>query len=135
MDPRFLSFSLLGIALCAFLSVMVWSRERRREREAYYRSEALRRAVDTAGARLEVLLDVLREEERIAMRQRREAHKVGGLVMIAVGVGMAVFLRAVDQRDPDPAYIVGIIPVLVGVALLLHAYVLSPEVTRTRSDA
>ena len=69
------------------------------------------------------------------MRQRREAHKVGGLVMIAVGVGMAVFLRAVDQRDPDPAYIVGIIPVLVGVALLLHAYVLSPEVTRTRSDA
>ena len=127
MDPRFLSLALLLVSLFAFLSVMVWSRERRREREAYYRSETLRRTAEAPGTTGGAMLEVLREEERIATRQRRESQKVSGLVTIAAGVGLAVFLKIVDRNDPDPAYVVGVIPVLVGTAFLLYAYVLGPR--------
>jgi hypothetical protein len=127
MDGRFLSLSLFVVALFSFLSVMVWSRERRREREAYYRSEALRKVAETQGAGSSAVLEVVREEERIAVRRRRETQKVSGLVTIATGIGMMIFLKVVDRNDPDPAYIVGVIPLLVGVVLLLYAYVLGPK--------
>jgi Domain of unknown function (DUF6249) len=127
MDPRFLSFSLVVVALFSFLSVMVWSRERRREREAYYRSDALKKIAEAHGTGSSVVLEVLREEEKIARRGRRETQKVSGLVTIAAGLGMTIFLSVVDRRDPDPAYVVGVIPVLVGVALLVYAYVLAPK--------
>jgi hypothetical protein len=127
MDPRFLSFSLLVVALFSFLSVMVWSRERRREREAYYRSEAIRKVAETRPGDGGAVLDVLREEERIAARGRREGQKVSGLVTIATGLGMTVFLKVVDRNDPDPAYLAGLIPILIGAALLLYAYVLGPK--------
>ena len=127
MDPRFLSFSLLLVGLFAFLSVMVWSRERRREREAYYRSETLRKTAEAQGTTGGAMLEVLREEERIANRQRRESQKVSGLVTIAAGVGLTVFLKIVDGNDRDPAYVVGVIPVLIGTAFLLYAYVLGPR--------
>jgi Domain of unknown function (DUF6249) len=127
MDPRFLSFSLVVVALFSFLSVMVWSRERRLEREAYYRSDALKKIAEAHGTGSSVVLEVLREEEKIAWRGRRETQKVSGLVTIAAGLGMTIFLSVVDRRDPDPAYVVGVIPVLVGVALLVYAYVLAPK--------
>jgi hypothetical protein len=127
MDPRFLSFSLVVVALFSFLSVMMWSRERRREREAYYRSEALRKVAEMHQADGGAVLNVLREEERIAARGRREGQKVSGLVTIATGLGMMVFLKVVDRNDPDPAYLAGLIPMLIGAALLLYAYVLAPK--------
>jgi hypothetical protein len=37
---------------------------------------------------------------------------------------MMVFLKVVDRNDPDPAYLAGLIPMLIGAALLLYAYVL-----------
>ncbi len=126
MDPRFVSFSLLVEASFCFLSVMIWSRERRREREAYYRHETLRKISDSQGTSSGVLLEILREEERIAGRQRRESQKISGLVTIAAGVGLAVFLGIVDRNDRDPAYLVGVIPMLVGAAFLFYAYVLAP---------
>jgi len=126
MDPRFVSFSLLVVASFCFLSVMSWSRERRREREAYYRHETLRKISDSQGTSSGVLLEILREEERIAGRQRRESQKISGLVTIAAGVGLAVFLGIVDRNDRDPAYLVGVIPMLVGAAFLFYAYVLAP---------
>ena len=73
-----------------------------------------------------MLLEILREEERIAGRQRRESQKISGLVTIAAGVGLAVFLGIVDRNDRDPAYLVGVIPMLVGAAFLFYAYVLAP---------
>jgi hypothetical protein len=106
---------------CAFRS-----RERRREREAYYRHETLRKIADSPGTSSGAMLEILREEERIAARQRRESQKISGLVTIAAGVGLAVFLGIVDRNDRDPAYLVGLIPMLVGAAFLFYAYVLAP---------
>jgi len=41
----------------------VWSRERRREREAYYRSETLRKIAETQGAGGNSAIEFLREDE------------------------------------------------------------------------
>jgi hypothetical protein len=45
----------------------------------------------------------------------------------AVGIGLMVFIRAVDRSDPNPAYLVGPIPLFVGAALLAPPYFLAPK--------
>lgn len=125
--PVFLFLSVASIALFSFVAVAVWSSERRREREAYYRSEALRKIAETQGSGGNSAIEFLREEEKIATRRRREGQKLGGLITLAVGVGMMIFIRAVDREDPAPAYLVGLIPLLIGVALLGYAYLVAPK--------
>jgi hypothetical protein len=125
--PTFLFLSVASIALFSFVAVAVWSRERRREREAYYRSETLRKIADTQGAGGSSAIEFLREEEKNATRRRREGQKLGGLITVAVGISMMVFIKAVDRGDPEPAYLVGLIPLFVGVALLAYTYLLAPK--------
>ena len=57
-------------------------------------------------------------------QRRREGLKLGGVVTIAVGLGLIIYLRAVEGgRDS----LVGVIPCFVGLVLLLYAYVMSPK--------
>jgi ferric-dicitrate binding protein FerR (iron transport regulator) len=116
-----------SIALFSFVAVAVWSQERRREREAYYGSETLRSIVETQGAGGGSAIEFLREEEKNSVRRRQEGQKLGGVITVAVGIGMMVFIKAVDHGDPDPAYLVGLIPLFIGIALLAYAYFLAPK--------
>ena len=125
--PLFLFLSVASVALFSFVAVAVWWSERRREREAYYRSETLKKIVDTQGAGSSSAIEFLREEEKNATRHRQEGLKLGGMITVAVGIGMMVFIKAVDRRDPDPAYLVGIIPLLIGVTLLAYTYLFAPK--------
>jgi Domain of unknown function (DUF6249) len=125
--PIFLFLSVASVDLFSFVAVAVWSSERRREREAYYRSETLRKIAETQGAGGSSAIEFLREEERNAVRRRQEGLKLGGLITVAVGVGMMVFIAAVDCRGTEPAYLVGLIPLLIGVALLSYTYLLAPK--------
>jgi hypothetical protein len=125
--PIFLFLSVASVALFSFVAVAVWSSERRREREAYYRSEILKKIADTQGAGSSSAIEFLRDEEKNTTRRRREGLKLGGLITVAVGIGMMLFIKAVDRSDPDPAYLVGLIPLLIGVALLAYTYLLAPK--------
>lgn len=125
--PIFLFLSVGSVALFSFVAVAVWSGERRREREAYYRSETIKKVADAQGAGGSSAIEFLREEEKIAARRRREGQKLGGLITVAVGIGLMVFINAVDRSDPSPAYLVGLIPLLIGGALLAYTYVLAPK--------
>lgn len=127
MLPIFLFLSVASVALFSFVAVAVWSSERRREREAYYRSETIRKIAETQGAGGSSAIEFLREEEKNAARRRQEGQKLGGLITVAVGIGMMVFIAAVDRNDPEPAYLVGLIPLLIGVALLSYSYLLAPK--------
>jgi hypothetical protein len=123
--PVFLFLSVASIALFSFIAVAVWSQERRREREAYYRSETLKKLADTQGAGSSSAIDFLREEEKNAVRRRREGQKLGGLTTVAVGIALMVFIRSVDRGNP--AYLVGLIPLFIGAALLVYVYFLGPN--------
>ena len=114
----FLSVGALG--MWTFIAVATWSENRRREREAYYRSETLKKFSEMPG---EAGLAMLREYERNTVRLRRERIKLGGLASLAAGIGLMAFLHSIAYE----VYLVGSIPLLVGVAFLVYSYLLAPK--------
>ena len=56
-----LAWGIAAIALCTFLSVAAWTSARRKEREAYYKSEAIKKIAEMQGATPEPVLQILRE--------------------------------------------------------------------------
>jgi hypothetical protein len=95
-----------------------------REREAYYRSETLKRIAATPGGAAAVV-EYLRLDDNRAARKRGEFSKLAGMITAAAGVGLMVFLRLLD--DGRPVYMVGLIPVLVGTAVLIYAFGIMPR--------
>ena len=114
----------------SFIATMTWLRTRRKEREAYYRNETTKKVAEMQGSGVNAL-EFLREEERISLRRRTDGQKLGGLISMAVGVGTMVFLKAIMASDVDPAahqaYLVGLIPFLVGAVLLIYSSFLAAK--------
>ena len=125
--PMFLFLGVASVALFSFVAVVVWSQERRREREAYYRSETLKKIAETQGTGGSSAIEYLRESEKSATRRQREGLKLGGLVTIAIGISLMIFIAAVTRHDPEPAYLVGLIPLAIGLALLGYVYFFAPK--------
>lgn len=113
------------IAFFSFLAVAIWAKNRRREREAYYKNETIKKIVEAQEPAANAALEVLREQEKVHAARRREGLKLGGLVTIAVGLGFIPLLRAVHPGQP--IYLVGIIPLFIGIVLLAYVYLLAPR--------
>jgi len=113
------------VSVFAFTSIATWSDARRREREAFYKSETLKKIAESSGAGGAAALDLIREQERIAQRRRRDDQRLGGLVTTGAGVGLLIFLRAIVPAQS--VYLVGLIPLFVGVALLAHTFLFGPK--------
>lgn len=121
----FAFLSIASIALFSFLTVSSWTDGRRKEREAYYKAETMKRLTEAQGSGAATVLEIIREEERIAVRRRRDGTRLGGLVTLATGLGLGIFLRA--MVDEAPVYLIGVIPLLVGAALLLWSYLFTSQ--------
>jgi hypothetical protein len=169
-----LGWGVAAIALFSYLGVRAWVNAQRREREAYYKSEAIKkiaemqgaapepvlallrealkpapespspmgafmtpaqarefykgemmkRIADMKGADAEAVVSVMREQERISSRRVREGLKLGGLITMGVGGGLFVFLQAIEPNMP--VYLAGLIPLLVGGAMLAYAFIFAP---------
>jgi hypothetical protein len=113
-----------AVALFAFLSVAAWADGRRREREALYRSEILKKLADSTGETARQILTLIHAQDRNAERKSREGMKLGGLIVTVVGAGTMMMFRIMT---PGAEWAVGLIPFLVGVALLLYVYILAPR--------
>lgn len=123
--PLALFLSVGAISLFSFVAVATWSGNRRQEREAYYKSETLKKISEMQA---DAAMAILREEERSLLRRRIEGIKLGGLVTGAVGIGMMLFLKAVaTEKGDESVYLMGLIPILVAVSLLAYSYVLAPK--------
>ncbi|MGA9352735.1 MAG: hypothetical protein WBV46_03525 [Terriglobales bacterium] len=114
-----------SIALFSFLAVASWSDARRKEREAYYRADALKKIAESSADGAKSAVEYLREQDSIAVRKRVEGMKIGGLITAAVGVGMMIFLHGIEHEEP--AYLMGTIPLLIGLALMVYGFVLAPK--------
>jgi hypothetical protein len=114
-----------SIALFSFLAVNGWADARRKEREAYYRGETLKKIAESSGEAAKSAMELLREQEKFAVRRRLEGLKLGGLITAAVGLGVMLLLRGLEHEDP--VYLAGVIPLLVGLALLVYAFLLAPK--------
>lgn len=114
---------LLLVTIFSFVAVLVWADARRREREALYRSETIKKISETQGAGS--ALEYLREEEKVRARRNREGQRLGGLVTCAVGVALMIMLAGLERREH--AYLAGLIPLFAGAALLVYSYLLAPR--------
>jgi hypothetical protein len=116
-----------SIALFSFLAVASWAEARRKEREAYYTSETVKKIAESSAEGAKSALELLREKQKGSFRRRIEGLKLGGLITTAVGLGVMVLLRGIVEREDGPVYLVGVIPLLIGAALLLYVFALAPK--------
>lgn len=114
-----------SIALFSFLAVASWSDARRREREEYYRSETLKKIAESSGEGARAAIELLREQNKGATRRRLEGMKLGGLITAVVGIGVMVLLHGLEHNEP--VYLAGLIPLLIGAALLAYSFFLAPK--------
>jgi Flp pilus assembly protein TadB len=118
----FAFLSVASIALFSFVAVAVWADARRKEREAFYRSEIAKKIAETHPP--EASLAYLRLEEANRLRRMREGLKLGGVITLAAGAAVVIlFLVLCSERG---LWVIGLVPLLVGMALLAYVYVLGP---------
>jgi hypothetical protein len=118
--------SIGAIALFTMISISVWTDARRKEREAYYKADMLKKVAEAQGPGAASALELLREENRLMTIHRRQGLKTSGMVVGAVGIGLLIFLRALIPGAP--IYLCGLLVLLIGAALFGSSYVVTvPE--------
>ena len=119
-------FVVLGyIALFSWLAIAGWARQKRKEREAYYRHEIEKRLIEKTDVTMEQIVELRRKDEHTQWLQRREGLKLGGFITSAIGIGIIIgsrFVRTIDFSISAFGYI----PLAVGLIILLYAYVFYP---------
>lgn len=98
----------------------------RKDREAFYKAETLRRITESSGEGAKAAIELMREEERLKRTKEREGMKIGGIVCIAVGTALVIFLRMLIREES--VYLCGLIPGFVGVALLVYVFFMAGPV-------
>lgn len=122
----FLSVGAVSL-FAVFIPLVSWIEGRRKEREAFYKADTMRRIVEASGEGAKIALELMREEERIRRTKAREGLKIGGLMNLAVGLGLGILLFGLVGGDTK-VYLVGAIPSLIGVAMLTYVFVLADSV-------
>jgi len=111
------------IAVFTFIAVAAWSDNRRRERESFYRHETYRKIMDSPGDSSDAVLRLMREREMQERRKKVEGLKLGGMITFVAGIGVMIFLFALI--DEAKVYLAGLIPALIGLALMFYGFVLA----------
>ena len=109
-----------SIALFGFLAVASWADSRRKEREAFFRHELLKKIAENPGSNADQVMQLLRQEETDRLERMRNGIRLGGWVTLGVGIGVMLLLSQLVRVSG--LWAVGAIPALVGAALLLHTF-------------
>jgi hypothetical protein len=119
----FIFLAVSAVALFSFLSMNSWSDARRKERESYYKNDMLKKLADAQGPGANSALELLREEARLGAIRKREGLRVGGTVVMATGLGLLIFLKALIPEAP--IYLCGLMVLLIGAALYGGSYMVA----------
>ena len=110
-----------AVALFSMIAIVNWSDARRKEREAYYKNDMLKKVADSQGPGANSALELMREEARISTLRTKQGLQIGGLITGAAGLGVLIFLRVLLGRELG-VYLCGLIPLFVGMALFASSY-------------
>ena len=118
----FLFLAVGAASMFSFIAVASWVGARHAERETFYRTELIKKAVDspTSATALEFLRERDREQERLKAVRVRSGIRLGGLVTTAAGLGLMVFLHEVITEQP--IYLGALIPIFVGAVLFAYSF-------------
>jgi hypothetical protein len=120
--------SIGAVALFAvFIPLVTYIDSRLKEREAFYKSEMMRRIAESSGEGAKATIELLREEGRQKQIKTIEAMKIAGLINVGVGVALIFFLRSLIAGSSSP-YLCGLIPALIGLAMLIYAFFMARPV-------
>src|ERR1035437_2170334 len=86
------------ISVFTMIIFAIWFGTRKREREAFYKAETMRRITESSREGAKAAIDLLREEEHLKRIKAREGMKIGGLICLAVGVALIIFLRMLVHK-------------------------------------
>jgi hypothetical protein len=111
-----------------FIPLVSWIDARRKEREAFYKADTIRRLTESSGEGAKAAMDLLRENDRLERMKTLEGLKIGGVITLAVGVGLSIFLWVMGGDGHNSPYMVGLIPGLIGVAMLVYVFFLAAPV-------
>jgi hypothetical protein len=108
-----------------FLPITTWLESRRKEREAFYKADTLRRVSEASGEGARSSIEYLREQGRVVRIQTLEGLKIGGVIMIGVGIGVVALLWVLAGHDVAAC---GLVPLFIGLAMLAYVYFLAAPV-------
>ncbi len=111
-----------------FIPLVSYIDNRRKEREAFYKADTMRRLAEASGEGAKAAIELMREEERLKRIKTLEGMKIGGLINLGVGLGLMIFLRAMLGGGGGSPYLCGLIPGFIGVAMLCYAMFLAAPV-------
>jgi hypothetical protein len=115
------AISLFGI----FIPLVTWIDRRAKEREAFYKAEMMRRVTESSSEGAKAAIDLLHADARNEQFKKIEGLKIGGLINIGVGVGLIIFLRSLIGSASGSPYLCGLIPGMIGVAMLVYVYAMA----------
>jgi hypothetical protein len=141
---EYLAWSIAAIAFFSFLAVSSWVNARRKEREAFYKSEAIRKIAEMPTAPPEPVLNLLRDAvaswkesgQHMGPVQAKAFYRSETLRKIAEihGAGadsLIAFLREEDQmfrrRQRQGMQLGGLICVGVGIAISVMLWIMVPS--------
>ena len=109
-----------GTAFFTFITFVIWFDGRRKDREAHYRNEMARQIAEAGDA--SPILEFVRANERAAAERVQLGLSVAGLITMAVGAALMIFLYALVPAAA--VYLVGLFPLFVGIVMLFFAKVM-----------
>jgi hypothetical protein len=92
--------TLIPIAGIAFVTIVIWLGVRQKEKEDFHRSEVLKKIAETPGDAAQKVLELMRQQDQAAQARRREGMKLGGLITLATGIGLGIFLFLIEEEEP-----------------------------------
>jgi hypothetical protein len=123
---------LQALAFFGFLAVVAWLRNRKDERESANRHEIYRKMLESPGGSADAVRAFMHQDEERVEQREIDNGRLGGMVATAVGVAFTMFLYGL--RPERPVFLLGLLPLLVGVVLLINASVLAKR-RRTRRSS
>jgi hypothetical protein len=118
----FFFLAVTAVSLFTFVGIAVWTKARKQERIALYRSELLTKLAEQPGEGSRQVFAMLRDEAAGRERDKRRGTILAGLICASVGLGLIVLLSG--SRDPNVNLAgIGMIPFLIGFVLVVFAWV------------
>lgn len=112
-----------GVFLMLFLGFAIYLRQRRIERENFYRFELRKKAIE-AGVSGDTLLQMQLQEERITQRRARATLRFGGVLALTAGLAMTAIAK--ETGHPDTMAI-AFLPAVIGAGYLIYAQWFAPK--------
>ena len=111
-----------------FIPLVTWIDNRRKEREAFYKADTMRRIAEASADGARAAIEMMREEERLKRIKTLEGLKIGGIINLGVGIGLIIFLRALLGSGQGSPFLCGLIPGFIGIGMLVYAFFLASPV-------